>query len=115
MQRLLFLTLVLVLPFFGRAAALEATPYDAMAVVHVDGLTDAQLSALAEHIGAERNITIEYACVWAGIVVLHFTDTNASERADVVTIVLRHLHEAGIEKGVEVQYVHVRATGPGKC
>lgn len=115
MHRLIFLALVFVFPLCGRAAPLAATPYDAMAVVHVDGLTDAQLAALAEHIGTERNITIEYACVWAGIVVLHFTDTNASERADVVTIVLRHLHEAGIEKGVEVQYVHVRATGPGKC
>lgn len=115
MQRLILLVLVFVISLGGRTANVEVVPYDAMVVVHVDGLSDAQLAALAAHIGAERNITIEYACVWAGIVVLHFMDTNATERADVVTIVQRHLHEAGIEKGVEVQYVHVRATGPGKC
>jgi hypothetical protein len=60
-------------------------------------------------------LTLEYSCVWSGIVVMRFADTSASEKADVITLALRHLHEAGIDQGVEVHYVKLRAASSGKC
>jgi hypothetical protein len=48
-------------------------------------------------------------------VVLHYTNTTASEKADVITLTMRHLGEAGITTGVEVEHVEVRAVGSGKC
>lgn len=115
MRTQLFAFLLLLLPLVSNAAPPVSGGYEAMAVVHIEGMNDAMLASLAKHVGQERTMTLEYSCVWSGVVVLRFADTSAAEKADVVTLVLRHLHEAGITKGVEVQYVQVRATSGGKC
>jgi hypothetical protein len=115
MRTVLLSFLLLLLPYAATAAIPVSGGHEALVVVHIDGLDDAMLTALAKHVGQERSLTMEYTCAWSGIVVLRFTDTSASEKADVITLVNRHLHEAGIDKGVEVQFVQVRATGAGKC
>jgi hypothetical protein len=115
MRNVMLAFLLLLMPLSHRAAAPVPGGYEALAVVHINGLDDAGLAALAKHVGQERAVTIEYTCVWSGIVVLRFSDTSASEKADVITLVTRHLHEAGIHKDCEVQFVQVRATSGGKC
>jgi hypothetical protein len=115
MRTFILSLLLLLATVTGRANTPPVAPYDAMAVVHVEAMSDAMLAALAKHIGTERTVTLEYSCTWAGIVVLHFTNTTAAEKADVITLALRHLSEAGITKGVEVKHVELRAVGGGKC
>ena len=115
MRALLIALLFLSAPLTVRPADAPPQQYDALVVVHIEGFGDAQLAALSTHIGTERGISLEYACTWAGIVVLRFEGTTAGDKADVTTLVSRHLREAGITKGFEVKHVHVRATGTGKC
>jgi hypothetical protein len=115
MRNLLLGLILLCSTAFTQANTTAPTQYDAMVVVHVEGMDDAMLAALAKHVGAERNMTLEYSCTWAGIVVLHYTNTSTAEKADVITITMRHLREAGITAGVEVEHVEVRAVGAGKC
>jgi len=115
MRTFILSLLLLLATALARANTPPVAPYDAMAVVHVEAMSDAMLAALAKHIGTERTVTLEYSCTWAGIVVLHFTNTTAAEEADVITLALRHLSEAGITKGVEVKHVELRAVGGGKC
>lgn len=115
MRALLIALLFLAAPLTVRPADGPPQQYDALVVVHIEDFGDAQLAALSRHIGSERGLGLEYACTWAGIVVLRFEGTSAGDRADVITLVDRHLREAGITKGIEVKHVHVRATGAGKC
>lgn len=114
-MRLSSLFLFLMLFTVAQGATPVVTTHDALAVVRVDGLDDTRLAALSKHLGGERTIALEYACTWAGVVVLKFNDTSASERADVVTLVDRHLREAGLMGRIEVLHVHLRPTGSGKC
>ena len=113
---LLIWTTALLMPLRGNALINPPTgSLDAMVVLHVDGLDDAKLAKLTGAIGADREVGLEYSCVWSGVVVLRFTNASVSERADIITLAKRQLSAAGIEQGVEVLHVHVQERGPGKC
>lgn len=114
---LLFLLLALSTAVPLRAVDLPIAPAaaDAQVVVHITDLDDAELAKLAVQVGKERSTTLEYSCVWSGVVVLKFSDVAVTERADAITMARRLLSAAGIEQGVEILHVTVEAKGPGKC
>lgn len=85
--------------------------YDVQVVVAVKGLDDEALARLAK----EPSVSIEYSCVWSGVVVLKYLGVPSGDRADAITMARRSFASAGIDQGVEVLHVHVEATGPGKC
>lgn len=118
MDRILLLSFLLVCtPLFTRSAGPASVPatYDALVMLHVDGLDDAKLARLSAIIGREETLTLEYSCVWGDGLVLHVEGISFSEKADVITYVKRYLSEAGLTTGVEFLHVHVEAQGPGKC
>jgi hypothetical protein len=114
---MLFLLFALVTVLPSRATDLYTAPAaaDAQVVVHITDLDDSMLARLATQVGKDRSTTLEYSCVWSGVVVLKFSDVSVTERADAITMARRLLGEAGIEQGVEFLHVTVEAKGPGKC
>ena len=110
----IFLVALFVQPALATDPTL-AVSYDAMVVMHIQDLDDAALTALAKSVGSEKNVTIEYTCVWSGVVVLKFSNASVSERADVITLARRQLTMAKIDKEVEFLHVHAEERGPGKC
>jgi len=89
--------------------------YDVLVVAHVDGLTDEAMARLSKAVLKERGVSIEYSCVWSGIVVLKYNDASASEKADLITMARRTLDAAAITGQVEFLHTHAEPTGPGKC
>ncbi len=109
-------TLLLVLfPLFTDIPPPPAATHDAMVVMVVDGLEDAQLARLSSQLGQRSNVTIEYSCVWSGVLVMRFGAISVGERADVITIARRQLTEAGLTSRVEFVHVHMEERGVGKC
>jgi ABC-type dipeptide/oligopeptide/nickel transport system permease component len=116
MRTLLNFFLLLVLS--ASAVALPPAPaitYEAQVVVHIDDLDDEAMARLSKAVGREKNVSIEYSCVWSGVVVLKFAESPVSERADVISLARRLLSSADIEKGVEYLHVFAEARGPGRC
>ncbi|MBL7962435.1 MAG: hypothetical protein JNM31_01200 [Flavobacteriales bacterium] len=89
--------------------------YDAHVVMHIALFDEAALERLTREVGRSKDVTLEYSCVWSGIVVFKCTGIPVGERADVITYVRRILTSAGIDRGVEFLKVHVEPAGPGKC
>ncbi|MEZ4739730.1 MAG: hypothetical protein R2818_10375 [Flavobacteriales bacterium] len=116
LRTLLFSTLLitLVLTAFS-VGPTDPTTYEAIVVMHITDLDDVAMSALAKSIGTEKNVTLEYSCVWSGLVVLKFSNARVAERADVITLARRQLINAGIQQQVEFLHVHAEERGPGKC
>ena len=113
---ILIWTTALLTPLRGSThVTLPTGSFDAMVVLHIDGLDDAKLAKLTHAIGADREVGLEYSCVLSGVVVLRFMNASVGERADIITLAKRQLSTAGIEQGVEVLHVHVQERGPGKC
>lgn len=110
-----FLLLFAMIP--SAIASPPATPitYEAQVVVHIDDLDDAAMGRLSAVVGREKNVNIEYSCVWSGVVVLKFAESPVNERADVISLARRLLSSAEIEKGVEYLHVFAEARGPGRC
>jgi hypothetical protein len=119
MHRHLFIFLLL--PLFTGAFTANASAQDplrtkeAMVVLQVPGLDDAQLARLATEVGRQRNTGIEYSCTWSGVLVLRFNSLTVVDRADVVVIARRLLADAGITARAEVLHVHTEVGGAGKC
>lgn len=88
---------------------------DVQVVMHITGLDDTQLSRLAAEIGRDRSLSLEYSCVWSGVVVLKYTDVAVTERADAITMTRRLLTKADIEQPVEFLHITLEPRGPGKC
>ncbi|MBK9760020.1 MAG: hypothetical protein IPO90_08635 [Flavobacteriales bacterium] len=88
---------------------------DAMVTVRIDGFNDAGLARIAARIGKEANMNLEYSCVRSGIVVLHIRPVQVSEKADVMALVKRILHEADIKGAIDFLDIHVEQTGGNKC
>ena len=93
----------------------DPASYDAMVVMHIADLDDAAMIALSKSIGAEKDVTLEYSCVWSGVIVLKFSNASVAERADVITLARRQLADAGVTQQVEFLHVHAEERGPGKC
>jgi ABC-type dipeptide/oligopeptide/nickel transport system permease component len=112
------LNFLLLFALIPSAIALPPAPpvtYEAQVVVHIDDLDDEAMARLSKAVGREKNVSIEYSCVWSGVVVLKFAESPVSERADVISLARRLLSSAEIEKGVEYLHVFAEARGPGRC
>ncbi|MBK8500581.1 MAG: hypothetical protein IPL52_17610 [Flavobacteriales bacterium] len=117
MHKLLFSLLILAL-LVPKASAQDDSPgaiTDALVTVHIDGLDDAGWAGISARIGRETDVNLEYGCVRSGIVVLHFSALRTSDKADVIAVVKRLLHEAGIKGAVEFLDVHVEEKAGNKC
>jgi hypothetical protein len=117
MRSLAFL-LPFLLPFaVAHSAAPPAVPetYDAMVVVAVSDLSAEALSRLHKQVGGDATVSIEYACLWSGVLVLKFSAVAVAERADVVAMARRRLEAAGIKGAVDYLHVHIEPRGTGKC
>ena len=116
-MRTLLLSLFLLATPLLQASGPGAPPaaYDALVVLQIDGFDQAALDRLAKVVGPENDLSLEYSCTWADVVVLQVRNTSFSERADVITYVRRYLEQAGIQRGIEVLHVHVEEQGMGKC
>lgn len=86
-----------------------------MVTVRVDGLDDVLWQKVSARVGKEGNMNIEYSCVPTGIIVLRMRNVNATERSDVMTIVKRLLHEAGVKHQIDFLDVHVETGEGNRC
>lgn len=92
------------------AAALEA-----FVTLRIDGL-DANTWATAEkRIAKETATNVEYVCLHAGVLVLRMRDLRVTEKADVMALVKRLLHEGGVKGSIDFLDVHVERQGPDRC
>lgn len=110
---ILFLSLFLA-PAFVHAQPTGRTQ-EAMVVMLVHDLDDAQLARLATHVGRQKSLAIEYSCTWSGVVVMKFAEVSVADRADMVLMARRQLSEAGLTNRVDFLHIHVEAGGTGKC
>lgn len=84
-------------------------------VLSISGFDQEAYARLSAEVGRSTSTTLEYACLWTGVLVLKFTDVSVADRADAMTYTRRLLQSAGIEKGVEFLHVHAEPRGAGKC
>ncbi|HOP44410.1 MAG TPA: hypothetical protein PLA11_12905, partial [Flavobacteriales bacterium] len=86
-MRTLLLSLFLLATPLLQASGPDAPPaaYDALVVLQIDGFDQAALDRLAKVVGPETDLSLEYSCTWADVVVLQVRNTSFSERADVIT------------------------------
>ncbi|MBP7514393.1 MAG: hypothetical protein KA791_07590 [Flavobacteriales bacterium] len=111
----------LLLPFLlsvQPASAQEGAPaaaLEAFVTVRIDGL-DANTWATAEkRIAKETATNVEYVCLHAGVLVLRMRDLRVTEKADIMALVKRLLHEGGVKGGIDFLDVHVERQGPDRC
>ncbi|QQR84882.1 MAG: hypothetical protein IPJ76_09625 [Flavobacteriales bacterium] len=88
---------------------------DAFVTVRIEGLDHGGMERLNAQVAKDRALNIEYHCLRSGVVVLHMAPVQASERADVITLVRRLLGEANITGKAEFLDVHVGSVNANKC
>lgn len=88
---------------------------DAFVTVRIEGLDQGGMERLNTQVATDRAVNIEYHCLRSGVVVLHMAPVQASERADVITLVRRLLGEASITGKTEFLDVHVGSVNANKC
>lgn len=93
----------------------NAQPADAQVVLRIAELGQDAHALLAREVGRDPAASLEYACLWTGVVVLRFSDVPLSDRADAITYARRLLQAAGISQSVEFLFVLVEPRGTGKC
>lgn len=117
-MRILHTILLPVLLSIQPAIAQESTSVgalEAFVTVRIDGL-DANTWAVAEkRIAKEASTNVEYICLHAGILVLRMRELKVTEKADVMAVVKRLLHEGGVKGNIDFLDVHVERQGPDRC
>lgn len=98
-------------------AQVDAPPstVDAFVTVRIEGLDPSGMERLNAQVAKDRAVNIEYHCLRSGVVVLHMAPVQASERADVITLVRRLLGEAGIAGKTDFLDVHIGSVNANKC
>lgn len=92
-----------------------STPLNAMVTVRVKDLDETLWTKVNARIAKETNMNVEYSCINTGIIVLRLQHVTATEKADVITIVKRVLHEAGVKGTIEFLDVQVRTGPDNRC
>ncbi|MBS1583196.1 MAG: hypothetical protein JST66_13440 [Bacteroidetes bacterium] len=88
---------------------------NAIVTVRVGSLSEAVWAAVAARISAEDKVDVEYSCTATGIIVMRLQHVAASEKADVMAVVKRLLHEGGVKGNIEFLDVHVFLEGADRC
>src|SRR5690349_20977280 len=115
MKHLLFV--ILCLATLRSAAQHEpgGTTLNAMVTVRVGGLDDALWSKVNARVTKEPNTNVEYSCIATGIIVLRMRNLGVTEKSDVMAIVKRILHEAGVKGQIDFLDVHVEPGDGNRC
>lgn len=92
------------------AAALEA-----FVTVRIDGLDASTWATAEKRIAKEAATNVEYVCLHAGVLVLRMRDLRVTEKADIMALVKRLLHEGGVKGSIDFLDVHVERQGPDRC
>lgn len=92
-----------------------AVTVNAIVTVRVGSLSEAVWAQAAARISAEDKVDVEYSCTATGIIVMRLQHVAVSEKADVMAIVKRLLHEGGVKGNIEFLDVHVFPEGADRC
>lgn len=88
---------------------------DAIVTVRIDALDHDGWVRISARVARETNMNIEYSCVRTGVLVLRIQPVQVSEKADVMSLVRRILHEAEVKGTIDFLDVHVDEQGWNKC
>ena len=111
----------LLLPFLlsvQPASAQEVAPaaaLEAFVTVRIGGLDANTWATTEKRIAKETATNVEYVCLHAGVLVLRMRDLRVTEKADIMALVKRLLHEGGVKGGIDFLDVHVERQGPDRC
>lgn len=112
-----FLALLLFVAVFRSSAqdAPDLNALNAMVTVRIKGMDESLWTRVNARVAKELNMNVEYSCITTGIIVLRMQNVTATEKSDVMTIVKRVLHEAGVKGKVEFLDVQVQPAPGSRC
>ena len=88
---------------------------DAIVTLQVKPMDDALWEKINARVGQEANTNVEYVCLTTGVLVLRLQKLTVTEKADVMAVVRRILHEAGVKGQVQFLDVHVEPGVGNRC
>lgn len=117
MRNLIALLLPVLLAFHPAVAqdGNQTAALEAFVTVRIDGLDAGTWGTVEKRIAKEPATNVEYVCLHAGVLVLRMRDLRVTEKADIVALVKRLLHEGGVKGNIELLDVHVERQGPDRC
>ncbi len=92
-----------------------ASALEAFVTVRIDGLDASTWATAEKRIAKETATNVEYVCLHAGVLVLRMRDLRVTEKADIMALVKRLLHEGGVKGNIDFLDVHVERQGPDRC
>jgi hypothetical protein len=114
-MRNLILALLFASPFMALAQTDPGTTVNAMVTVRIGALSESAWPKVTERISREANVSVEYSCLTTGILVLRLQHITVSDKADVMALVKRLLHEGGVKGTIEFLDVQVFHESTNRC
>ncbi len=111
----LFLPLLLSFSPVSAQDGSQTAALEAFVTVRIDGLDANAWASVEKRIAKEPATNVEYVCLHAGVVVLRMRDLRVTEKADIMALVKRLLHEGGVKGNIDFLDVHVERQGPDRC
>lgn len=97
--------------FLSAANPNQDAKYDSIVVVKVHDITGDQYLAISEAVVKETDVTLEYTCLWSGLVVIKINNTSFSSKGDVYAYVSRMINQSTDVKKLELIHVHTETSG----
>lgn len=117
MKTTLFLAIVLLLfAFENRPPEILAARYDSIIVFKVDGLAGERYQRISTAFGSDADASIEYACLWSGVMVVKLFNSSISNKGDAQMYIRTRI--GGASPGSIVEFLHVyieQSSGSTKC
>ena len=88
---------------------------NAIVTVQVSGMDEALWTKINARVAKDANANVEYSCTTTGIIVVRLQKLTVTEKADVMAIVKRMLHEAGVKGQIDFLDVHVEPGVGNRC
>lgn len=88
---------------------------NALVTVRISDLDQTVWPKVNARVAKEPNMNVEYVCTTTGILVLRMRSVMATERSDLITVVKRILHEAGVKGDIEFLDIHAEEGEGNKC
>ena len=97
--------------FLSAANPNQDAKYDSIVVVKIHDITGDQYLAISEAVAKETDATLEYTCLWSGMVVIKINNTSFSSKGDVYAYVSRMINRGTEVKKLELIHVHTETSG----
>lgn len=115
-MRMMILTCLFVRALLSAAQTDPGTmTVNAIVTLRVGSLSGSVWTKVAARISKEDQVDVEYSCIATGIIVMRLQHVAASEKADIMAVVKRLLHEGGVKGNIEFLDVHVFPEGADRC